>query len=250
MIKPLLLSAATAAILFGQTANAANVDIVSETWQYNFPYSNLNCKVLGYDGGMITVNGEKVCTKKTNHAVSNYRKRSNNTWKKRTSATSWLYCNKNNKSCSQSLSTGKNSCTTQSTSTTTSTSITSNISAGIGVTFISGGVSVSAGQSWTKTSGKEICATSNLSQTCTIGGNKRVRLEHKLTMQPWHADLTVYGYKLRRLKTVKKYNRLQGELRTTYGSWGISSSRKKTISGGVQANLPVGRVSVCNAQNT
>ena len=218
-----------------------------EEWKTSFTYNDTECKKHGYGAGMIKIGSEKYCAKRPEVQTTNLKKTSNSTWNKTTSTTDWLFCNGNSSSCSQSLSTGSNSCVSASTSVTKSISVTAGFEAEIVKDVLSFGASTTATKSWSKTKGTSICASKNLSQTCTVGPKRKVRLKHNFVMQHFKGDVTVKGWKMRQKRTTYK-NTFSGTLTYKFGDWHGYKSKSHKSKGAVEANLPIRRTAVCDAQ--
>jgi len=247
--KSILFALTCSTMLISQFSHAvlySPVQKQEKNWKYNFNYTKDNCRNAGYGAGVIKIGSEKYCAKRSEAKITNMKKTSNTTWSKTSSKTDWLFCNKNSSSCSQSLSTGKNSCVSTSTSVSKSISVTAGFEAELVKDVLSFGASSTASKSWTKTKGTNLCASSNLSQTCTVGAKKKVRLKHNLVMQHFKGDVTVYGWKMRREET--KYFENGKLARTTYKDWTGYKSKSKKDKGAVEANFPIRRNAVCDAQ--
>lgn len=108
------------------------------------------------------------------------------------------------------------------------------------------GASSTASKSWTKTSGTNLCASSNLSQTCTAKPQTKIRLKHNVIMQHYKGDVRVFGWKMRQKQTTYKFT--DGTSKVERDDWKGYSSKGETKKGAAEANYIVRRNAACDAQ--
>ena len=255
ILKSLLITAACSTLLVSQLAFAvsgigsgSNLVKTGEEWKTNFNYTNSDCKKFGYDAGTVKIKGKSYCAKSKDVKSLNLKVKNSKKWDKRTSETEWVTCNKNTASCSQSLSTGKNSCVSVSSSVTKGVTVTGNIEGTLIKDFLKLGASSAASKSWTKTQGSSICASSDIRVTCTAKPKTRIRLEHYNVMQRHKGDASVKGYKMRQKRILYKNKHTGKKSSEVTGTWLGYDAKTEVVKGAVESNLPVSRHAVCNAQ--
>lgn len=255
MKKSILAVAISATVLLSSVAQAQFIGskkeptigvITTTSWVYKFNYNDAVCKSKGFDAGMITINGRKLCSYSRDTKVKNANKKSNPTWKKKVSTTNWLECPKGNSSCSQSMSTGKNQCFSSGSSVTNTTAIGS--SATSKILGVEASVNVTKSVAKTKSKGTSICASEDVRASCTVNGGRKVRLRFNAIMQRWKGDVTVGGYKMRALRTTKGFEgkKVFSDELGYYNAYG--NRINKTITGGVEMNNAIRREGVCETQ--